>query len=79
VEAALCQGQYREWVRTPSRINRLCCFVKYARGVNTFPYSLTPFPERRKKQFDKLTDEEIAKMENVFREIFNIPKANKDV
>lgn len=31
------------------------------------------FPARRRKQFDKLTDDEINKMENAFQEIFTIP------
>jgi fido (protein-threonine AMPylation protein) len=37
------------------------------------------FPVRRRKQFDKLTDKEISQMEQVFSEIFNIPRGNDDV
>jgi hypothetical protein len=44
-------------------INQMIVFLHNNKGL---------FPKRRRKDFEKLTDDEIAKMESAYKEVFEI-------
>ncbi len=49
-------------------INLMILFLHQNKGI---------FPKRRREHFNKLTDDEIEKMQNVFREIFELEEVQK--
>jgi hypothetical protein len=69
-EAVVCRGfdeakkEIQKIVDMPDRdIGRMLVFLHQNRGV---------FPKRRRELFSKLTDEEIAAMQNAYRRVFEI-------
>jgi len=56
--------EFQHIVDMPDReINKMLIFLHQNKGL---------FPKRRREQFPKLTDEEISKMQEVYRKVYEI-------